>query len=78
MPWVVFPAAQLLLSSLFEAVVERLEIDENLKTGEKGCLGVMQRSGKTEEINGGKRRMHVFGFRSGNGNKNGDEEEGGG
>ncbi|TXG60095.1 hypothetical protein EZV62_014668 [Acer yangbiense] len=39
--------------------VNKAKEEENLKSGEKGCLGVMQGSGKTEEINGGKRRMHV-------------------
>ncbi|KAK3211183.1 hypothetical protein Dsin_015889 [Dipteronia sinensis] len=39
--------------------VTKAKEEENLKCGEKGCLGVMQGSGKTEEINGGKRRMHV-------------------
>ncbi|KAK0603771.1 hypothetical protein LWI29_008460 [Acer saccharum] len=39
--------------------VNKAKEEENLKSGEKGFLGVMQGSGKTEEINGGKRRMHV-------------------
>ena len=39
--------------------VNKAKEEENLKSGEKGCLGVMQGSAKTEEINGGKRRMHV-------------------
>ncbi|KAK2656566.1 hypothetical protein Ddye_009618 [Dipteronia dyeriana] len=38
--------------------VTKAKEEEILKSGEKGCLGMMQGSGKTEKLNGGQRRMH--------------------